>query len=200
MAKCGSMRWATFQAMAFSTSKRRGRSAESVSGGDMRSWLTSRTCACDLDAAPFFDVEAADDDEIGVEGLGDADGGGAAGAEAGGKAEMIERVLAVVAADGEEAGGGEALVEGVGEGIADPAEGGLAGAVVEGQDQDKAATGLANVCGRVGGCGRRVRNWRLGLYLAVGYGVCAQSGEQEMPAGSRRRIKLGEILTTIGRL
>ena len=38
---------------------------------------------------------------------------------------MLQRELAIVAADGEEAGGGEALVEGVGEGVADPAEGGL---------------------------------------------------------------------------
>ena len=85
------------------------------------------------------DVVAADDDEVGVEGLGDADGGGAAGLEVGGKAEVVERVLAVVAADGEEAGGGEALVEGVGEGVADPGEVGLAGAIVEGEDEDEAA-------------------------------------------------------------
>ena len=63
---------------------------------------------------------------------------------------MIERVLAVVAANGEEAGRGEALIERVGEGIADPAKVGLAGAVVEGEDQYQAAAGLANVGGGVG--------------------------------------------------
>ncbi len=44
-AKCGSMRWATFQAMAFSTSKSRDSSLESSSGGDMRNWFTSNTWA-----------------------------------------------------------------------------------------------------------------------------------------------------------
>ncbi len=91
---------------------------------------------------PLFDGVAADDDEVGVEGLGDADGGGARGLEVDGEAEVIERVLAVVAGDGEEAGGGEALVEGVGEGVADPGEVGLAGAVVEGEDEDDAAAGV----------------------------------------------------------
>ena len=90
--------------------------------------------------AVLVDGVVADDDVVGVEGLGDADGGGAGGAEVGGKAEVVERELAIVAGDGEEAGGGEALVEGVGEGIADPCEIGLAGAVVEGKDQDDAAS------------------------------------------------------------
>ena len=65
----------------------------------------------------------------------------------GGQAEVIERVLAVVAADGEEAGGGEALVERVGERIANPVQGGLAGTIVEREDQDQPAAGLANVGG-----------------------------------------------------
>ena len=54
---------------------------------------------------------------------------------------MVEGVLAVVAGDGEKAGGRESLVQGVGEGIADPAEVGLTGAVVEGQDKDDSACG-----------------------------------------------------------
>jgi hypothetical protein len=62
---------------------------------------------------------------------------------------MIERVLAVVAANGKEAGGGEALVERIGEGVADPVEVGLAGAVVKREDQDEPSTGLANVGGGV---------------------------------------------------
>ena len=89
--------------------------------------------------AILVDGVVADDDVVGVEGLGDADGGGAGGAEVGGKAEMVERELEIVAGDGEEACGGEALVERVGEGVADPGEIGLAGAVVEGQDKDDTA-------------------------------------------------------------
>ena len=81
------------------------------------------------------------------------------GLKPGGQAEVVERVLAVVAADGEEARGGEALVEGVGERVADPVEVGLAGAVVEGEDEDETAAGLADV-----GCGGR----RCGLRLALG--------------------------------
>ena len=62
---------------------------------------------------------------------------------------MVEGEEAVVARDGEEAGGAEALIEGGGEGVADPVEGGLAGAVVEGEDEDDAAAGLLGVsCGR----------------------------------------------------
>ena len=67
---------------------------------------------------------------------------------------MVEGVEAVVAGDGEEAGGAEALVEGVGEGVADPVEIGLAGAVVEGQDEDDAAAESGVGCGRgLGACG-----------------------------------------------
>ena len=69
------------------------------------------------------DVVAAYDDVVGVEGLGDADGGGAGGFEVDGETEVVEGELAVVAGDGEEAGGVEALVEGVGEGVGDPGEG-----------------------------------------------------------------------------
>jgi len=47
--------------------------------------------------ASVGDVVAADDDVVGVEGLGDADGCGASGAEVGWEAEMIQRVLTVVA-------------------------------------------------------------------------------------------------------
>ena len=87
---------------------------------------------------------------------------------------MIERVLAVVAANGEEAGGGEALVERVREGIADPVQVGLAGAVVEGEDEDEAAAGLANVGGGVGGCCGGVRR----LYLGQSVGDKGREDEQ----------------------
>ncbi len=126
--------------MAFSTSKRRASSAESSRGCGEAELVDLEDLRLDGDAA-VVDGVAADDDEVGVEGLGDADGGGAGGLEVDGKAEVIESVLAVVAGDGEEAGGGEALVEGVGEGVADPGEVGLAGAVVEGEDEDDAAAG-----------------------------------------------------------
>jgi hypothetical protein len=55
----------------------------------------------DGDAAVVYGV-AADDDVVGVEGFGDADGGCAGGAEVDRETEVIERVLAVVAGDGEE--------------------------------------------------------------------------------------------------
>ena len=73
--------------------------------------------------------------------LGDADGGGARGAEVAGKAEVREGEDAVVVGDGEEAGGVEAAIERVGEGVADPVEGGVAGAVLEGKDEDDASSG-----------------------------------------------------------
>lgn len=52
---------------------------------------------------------------------------------------MIERVLAVVSRDGQEAGGGEPLVQSVGKGVADPAEIRLTGAVLEGKNEDDAS-------------------------------------------------------------
>ena len=117
--------------------------------------------------AGIGDVEAAHNDVVRVQGLRDADGGGAAGAEVFRQAQVFERVEAVVAADGEEAGGGEALVERVGEGVTDPVEIGLTGAVVEGQDQDQAATGLADVGGGIVGIG-----WREGC----GWGLAPEHG------------------------
>jgi hypothetical protein len=54
---------------------------------------------------------------------------------------VVESVLPVVARDGEEAYRGQALVEGVGKGVADPGEVGLAGTVVEGKDKDYATAG-----------------------------------------------------------
>ena len=96
------------------------------------------------------DGVAADDDDVGVEGLGDADGGGAGGFEVGGEAEVVEGVLAVVGRDGEVAGGGEALVEGVGEGVAVPGEIGLGGAVVEGEDEDYVAVAGGGALGEDG--------------------------------------------------
>ena len=156
-AGCGSMRWATFsRRWCFRRRRGRARSADSGERRGHAELVDFEDLGLRLDVA-ILDVEAADDDEVRVEGLREAtDGGGAAGAEAGGKAEMLEGVLAVVAADGEEAYGVEALAEGVGEGVADPAEVGLAGAVVEGKDEDEMAAGLADVGGRVG------LGWRLG--------------------------------------
>ncbi len=62
--------------------------------------------------AVVVDGVAAYDDVVGVEGLGDLNGGGASGLEVDGQAEVVEGVLTVVAGDGEEVGGGEALIEG----------------------------------------------------------------------------------------
>ena len=70
------------------------------------------------------DAVAADDDEVGVEGLGDAQGGGAAGLEGFRKAEMVEGVDAVFAGKGLKAGGGEAAVEDFRGCFADPVEAG----------------------------------------------------------------------------
>ena len=138
--------------MAFSMSKRRASSEESSSGVERLSLLTARTWAWTEMrwAWPVpGDVEAADDDVVGVEVLSDADGGGAGGAEVGGEAEVIHGEGAVVAREGEEAGGAETLIEGVGEGVADPVERRLAGAVVEGEDKDDVAVffgGLGKDC------------------------------------------------------
>jgi hypothetical protein len=55
---------------------------------------------------------------------------------------MIESVLAVVAGDGQETRGGQALVKGIGKGVADPGEVSLASAVVKGEDKHYAATGI----------------------------------------------------------
>ena len=55
---------------------------------------------------------------------------------------MVESELPVVAGDGKEPYRGQALVEGVGKGVADPGEVGLSGAIVEGEDKDNAAARL----------------------------------------------------------
>ena len=55
---------------------------------------------------------------------------------------MIESVLAVVAGDGQEPCGGQALVEGVGKGVADPGEIDLASAVIKGEDKHYATAGI----------------------------------------------------------
>jgi hypothetical protein len=61
---------------------------------------------------------------------------------------MVERKDAVVMRDGEEPDRAEALVEGVREGIADPAERGVAGAVIKGQNEhDTAASVGWRLCG-----------------------------------------------------
>ena len=82
------------------------------------------------------------DHEIGVQGLGDADGGRARRSEVNGKAQMIKSILPVVASDRQEPCRRKALVERVGKGAADPSEVGLPGAIVEGQDEDNATAGL----------------------------------------------------------
>jgi len=97
--------------------------------------------------ATVIDGVAAYDDKVGVEGLGDADGGRAGGSEVNGKAEVVESKLPIVASDCQEPYRAQALVEGVGKRVADPGEVGLAGAIVEGEDEDNAASGLRRVKG-----------------------------------------------------
>ena len=97
------------------------------------------------------DGVAAYDDEVGVEGLGDADGGCARGTEIDRKAKVVESILPVVAGDGQEPYRGEALVESVGKGVADPREVGLSSAIVEGEHEDYAPAGFM----RFRGCLRR---------------------------------------------
>ena len=63
---------------------------------------------------------------------------------------MVQREGPVVAGDGEEVGGDEALVERVGKGVADPVERGVAGAIIEGQNEDE-STGRRGLAGRRGG-------------------------------------------------
>ena len=99
------------------------------------------------------DVEAAYDDKVRVQRLRNADGGRPAGTEVLRQPQVLEGVLPVVATNSQEAGGGQPLVERVGERIADPVEIGLARSIVERQYQDQTAAGTANVCRRVGGLG-----------------------------------------------
>jgi len=100
----------------------------------------------DGDAAVVYGI-AAYYDEIGVEGLGDADGGSARGSEVNGETEVVESVLPVIASDGEESHRAQALVEGVWKRIADPGEIGLSGSIVEGEDEDDAAAGPGGIRG-----------------------------------------------------
>jgi hypothetical protein len=60
---------------------------------------------------------------------------------------MVESKLTVVARDSQESGGGQALVESIGERVADPGKIRLAGAVVEGKDKYHSSAGL---CCRIG--------------------------------------------------
>ena len=92
--------------------------------------------------AAIVDGVTAYDDIVGIECLRDADCRCARGFEVDRKAEMIEGVLAVVAGDGKESGRGEALVEGVGKGVADPREVGLSGAVIEREYKHHSPPGL----------------------------------------------------------
>ena len=57
---------------------------------------------------------------------------------------MVECEEPVVPGNGEEAGGGEALVQGVGERIANPVQVGLSGTVVERKDEYDAACGFSS--------------------------------------------------------
>ena len=97
---------------------------------------------CDAAAAHSI---AAYDDEVGIEGLGDADGSRSRGTEVHGEAEVVESKLSIIAGYGEESYGGQALIEGIGKRVADPAEVGLPGAIVERQDKDNAASGLRSL-------------------------------------------------------
>ena len=58
---------------------------------------------------------------------------------------MVERVLPVVARDGQEAGGVETLVEGIGEGVADPLQVLLPGTVFEGKHEYEASGGFVGI-------------------------------------------------------
>jgi hypothetical protein len=60
---------------------------------------------------------------------------------------VIERVLTIVAGNGQKSGRGQALIESVGKGVADPGEVGLAGAVVEGKDKYQATASLDDLRG-----------------------------------------------------
>jgi hypothetical protein len=83
--------------------------------------------------------EAADNDGVGVEGLGKFEGAGAGGMESLRKAEMVESVDAVDAVHGRKAGRGKTAAKQVGCSLAHPFKAGLAGAVVEGQDEENPA-------------------------------------------------------------
>ena len=52
---------------------------------------------------------------------------------------MIERILSVVFGNCKEASRSEALIKGIGEGVTNPCKIGLAGTIIEGQDEDDAA-------------------------------------------------------------
>ena len=80
----------------------------------------------------------ADDDVIRIECLRQADGGGAGWLKAQRQPEMIERVLAIAAADHLEACGAEPLIQNLGHSLADPVEAGLPGAIVKGQRHQQA--------------------------------------------------------------
>ena len=69
-----------------------------------------------------------------------------------GRPRWSSGVLAVFAGNGEEACGGEALVERVGKRIADPPQGWLSRAIIEGQNQDDSATRIGCLC-RLGDSG-----------------------------------------------
>ncbi len=90
----------------------------------------------DVQVVSLQGIEA-DDHVIGVEGLGEADGGSARRLKALRQAEMFECVLAILAANDVKARGTEPLVEGLRDGFADPIQIGLAGAVIEGKDEQE---------------------------------------------------------------
>ena len=103
--------------------------------------FTSSTCACTA-MRPLFDSVAADDDEVRVKCLGDANCRCTRRLEVDRQTEMIEGVLAIVAGDRQKSDGGEALVQRVRKRIPDPGEVGLAATVVEGKDEYDAAAGI----------------------------------------------------------
>jgi hypothetical protein len=89
--------------------------------------------------------------------LRDADGGGAGRPEIGWQTEVVEGEEAVVARDGQETGGTEPLIEGVGEGIGDPVQVWVPRAVVEGENEQDVSPSLLFV--------------RLGTGLGAGLGA-----------------------------
>ncbi len=190
------MRPATFHAMAFSTSKRRDSSLESCERRGHAQLVDLQHLRLHLDAAVrgpgVDDVVAADDDEVRVQRLRNAEGGGAAGAEVRRQAQMLQRILAVVAADGQKARRGEPLVQRVGKRVADPAQVCLAGAVVEGQHQHQPPARLANVRRRVG-VRTQPDSWARAMQPEV-------SAANRTARGKSRRMRLKKILTTMARL
>ena len=85
----------------------------------------------------------AKDDVAGVKRLRQAEGAGPRGVEVGGQAEVVERVEAVGAVDGQQAGREEAAVEDFRGRGADPVDIGRRGLIVKREDQNEIVMGSA---------------------------------------------------------